>query len=30
MVEYDAKKIRSELHDVFAGKLGDLSRDMNC
>lgn len=30
MVEYDSKKIRSELHDVFAGKLGDLSRDMNC
>ncbi len=30
MVEYDAKKIRSELHDVFADKLDDLSRDMNC
>lgn len=30
MVEYDSKKIRSELHDVFAGKLDDLSRDMNC
>jgi len=30
MVEYDSKKIRSELHDVFAGKLDGLSRDMNC
>ncbi len=30
MVEYDSKKIRSELHDVFAGKLDGLSRDMKC
>lgn len=30
MVEYDSKKIRSELHGVFAGKLDGLSRDMNC
>ena len=29
-VAYDSKKIRSELHGVFAGKLDDLSRDMNC
>jgi tetratricopeptide (TPR) repeat protein len=30
MVEYDAKKIRSELHGVFAGKLDALYSDMNC
>ncbi|VAX33108.1 hypothetical protein MNBD_NITROSPINAE05-133 [hydrothermal vent metagenome] len=30
MVEYDAKKIRSELHGVFAGKLDALYNDMNC
>lgn len=30
MVEYDSKKIRSELHGVFASKLDGLSRDMNC
>lgn len=30
MVEYDAKKIRSELHDVFADKLDGLFRNMNC
>jgi len=30
MVEYDSKKIRSELHDVFADKLEGLSHDMNC
>jgi tetratricopeptide (TPR) repeat protein len=30
MVEYDSKKIRGELHGVFAGKLDGLSRDMNC
>ncbi len=30
MVEYDSKKIRSELHGIFAGKLDGLSRDMNC
>jgi hypothetical protein len=30
MVEYDSKKIRSELHDVFAGKLDGLSREMDC
>jgi len=30
MVEYDTKKIRGELHDVFAGKLADLQQKMNC
>lgn len=30
MMEYGAKKIRSELHDVFADKLDRFSRDMNC
>ena len=30
MVEYDSKKIRSELHNVFASKLDGLSQDMNC
>jgi tetratricopeptide (TPR) repeat protein len=30
MVEYDAKKIRSELHGVFAGKLDALYNNMNC
>jgi tetratricopeptide (TPR) repeat protein len=30
MVEYDSKKIRSELHSVFAGKLEGISRQMNC
>lgn len=30
MVEYDSKKIRSELHSVFAGKLEGISRRMNC
>nr|NIQ01088.1 hypothetical protein [Nitrospinaceae bacterium]NIR55126.1 hypothetical protein [Nitrospinaceae bacterium]NIS85546.1 hypothetical protein [Nitrospinaceae bacterium]NIT82380.1 hypothetical protein [Nitrospinaceae bacterium]NIU44593.1 hypothetical protein [Nitrospinaceae bacterium] len=30
MVEYDAKKIRSELHAVFAGALTGLSKKMDC
>ena len=30
MVEYDSKKIRSELHSVFAGKLEGISKQMNC
>ncbi len=30
MVEYDSKKIRSELHGVFAGKLDELFHEMNC
>ncbi len=30
MVEYDSKKIRSELHAVFYNKLDGLSRQMNC
>ncbi len=30
MVEYDSRKIRSELHAVFEGKLNGLSRQMNC
>jgi len=30
MVEYDSKKIRSELHDVFASKLDGLFHEMNC
>ena len=30
MVEYDSKKIRSELHGVFAGKLDELFHEMKC
>jgi hypothetical protein len=30
MVEYDSRKIRGELHDVFFGALDELSRKMNC
>ena len=30
MVEYDSKKIRRELHGVFAGKLDELSHEMKC
>ena len=30
MVEYDAKKIRSELHAVFEGKLNGLAQKMRC
>ena len=30
LVEYDSKKIRSELHSVFYGKLQGLSRQMDC
>jgi len=30
MVEYDSKKIRSELHSLFAGRLEGISRQMNC
>ena len=30
MVEYDSKKIRSELHAVFSKALQELTRKMNC
>jgi hypothetical protein len=30
MVEYDSKKIRSELHAVFSKALKELTRKMNC
>ena len=30
MVEYDSKKIRSELHSLFADRLEGISRQMNC
>jgi tetratricopeptide (TPR) repeat protein len=30
MVQYDSKKIRSELHSLFAGRLEGFSRQMNC
>ena len=30
MVEYDSKKIRSELHSLFAGRLEGISKRMNC
>ena len=30
MVEYDSKKIRGELHSLFAGRLEGISRQMNC
>jgi hypothetical protein len=30
MVEYDSRKIRGELHDVFFGALDELSHKMNC
>lgn len=30
MVEYDSRKIRGELHDIFFGALDELSRKLNC
>ena len=30
MIEQDSRKIRSELHGVFAGALDTLFRKMNC
>ncbi len=30
MVEYDSRKIRGELHDIFFDALDELSRKMNC
>jgi tetratricopeptide (TPR) repeat protein len=30
MVEYDSRKIRSELHSLFADRLESVSRQMNC
>jgi len=30
MVEYDSRKIRSELHSLFAGRLEEISKRMNC
>ena len=30
MVEYDSKKIRGELHSLFAGRLEGISKRMNC
>ena len=30
MLEYDSKKIRSELHGFFASALDGISRKMNC
>lgn len=30
MVEYDSRKIRSELHSLFAGRLEGISKRMNC
>lgn len=30
MVEYDSKKIRSELHSLFADRLEGISQQMNC
>ncbi|GJL77238.1 MAG: hypothetical protein NPINA01_02270 [Nitrospinaceae bacterium] len=30
MVEYDSKKIRSELHSLFAGRLLGVSQEMKC
>ncbi|KMP12530.1 hypothetical protein UR09_00220 [Candidatus Nitromaritima sp. SCGC AAA799-A02] len=30
MVQYDSRKIRGELHAVFAGELDQLSRQMQC
>jgi hypothetical protein len=30
MVEYDSKKICSELHSVFSEALQELSQKMNC
>jgi hypothetical protein len=30
MVEYDSKKIRSELHAVFFEDLQELTQKMNC
>jgi hypothetical protein len=30
MVEYDSKKIRSELHAVFSEALQELTQKMNC
>jgi hypothetical protein len=30
MVEYDSKKIRSELHAVFSEALQQLTQKMNC